>query len=300
MSIPKALKWTGITLASLTAILIAWSAIVIAFGIKLDLSAFRGPVQSAASKVLGRDLSIEGPVSLWPTVVPTIEVGRVRIANRKGWKPDDLVSLDRARLQLAVIPLLSGEISIGEISIEGLHLNLEATAEGENNWNLLSVDTAKRPATTSKEPEEKPAADRPVTFVELGEVDVRDISVTYRDGGLDRSYTFRLDEFAGGLPEGQPITLSLAGSYQERPFAFSLKGAPLSDLLDEQKPWDLELAGNLADVPLRVNGVIYAETGGPQAGLEVDNTFDASRHISKFSNELEIPGLLLVEQIVQW
>jgi uncharacterized protein involved in outer membrane biogenesis len=270
MNIKKLLKWTGITLGAVIAILLIWSIIVMTFGLKMDLSPFRAPVQVAASKALGRDVRIEGPVVLWPTAFPIIEVEGVRVANREGWAPEDLMRLERARLQLAVLPLLAGEISIGEITVEGLSLNLEATAEGENNWELVTIEPAAAPEVASDAPAEEVSQKAGITFVELERIDIRDISVNYRDGGLDRSFVFRLDELAGGIPEGRPMAIRFSGAYQEQPFTFALEGAPLADLADPGKPWDLRLSGDIVDVPLQIQGTVYAETEAPLAGLEVE------------------------------
>ena len=143
MPVAKVLKWTGIVLGVLLGLLLVWSAIVIVFGIRIDLGPFRTPVEAAASQALGREVRIEGSAYLRPTAWPLIEVEGVSVANLEGWEPRDFALLDLARLELAFLPLLRGEISIGEITVEGLTLHLESSGEGQKNWQFH--DTAPAP-----------------------------------------------------------------------------------------------------------------------------------------------------------
>ena len=99
---------------------------------------------------------------------------------------------------------------------------------------------------------------------------VRDISVSYRDGGLSRSYEFRLDELAGGAPEGLPMQVAFRGSYQDQPFSLSLEGDPFAEFMDPTSPWSLELSGDVVDTPVRVSGTAYPEADGRGAELEIE------------------------------
>ena len=47
MPVAKVLKWTGIVLGVLLGLLLVWSAIVIVFGIRIDLGPFRAGIRVA-------------------------------------------------------------------------------------------------------------------------------------------------------------------------------------------------------------------------------------------------------------
>lgn len=266
MNFWRLLRWTAVTFAGLVAVLIAASAVVVILGMRLDLSMLRGPVESAVTRTLGREVEIQGPIRLEPTLWPTVEVTGLRVANLENWQPADFARLDLARLQLGLLPLLTGEIRIREITVKGMALALESTQDGQNNWTFKTPAGPVEPAEPTPEVEEEVAAPE---FVALEQLNVRDVAITYRDGGLGRSYEFRLDQLLAGAPAGEPIRAEFGGSYEQVPYAFSLNGQSFADLLDPTLEWALEITGEVAGSPIEITGSLLPEGADDEAKLEV-------------------------------
>jgi len=69
--------------------LIRWSAIVCGvlafafavFVLSFDVNQYRRPLEAAASKALGRTVTLSGPLTLAVSLSPTIAAEQIRIAN---------------------------------------------------------------------------------------------------------------------------------------------------------------------------------------------------------------------------
>jgi len=70
----KILRWTGLTLLGLVVLLVAGIGGFLALGIPIELSRFKAPVEQAASLALGREVTIDGSVSLAPSLEPTLQI----------------------------------------------------------------------------------------------------------------------------------------------------------------------------------------------------------------------------------
>ena len=114
---------------SLLLLFIIASVIIIALEIQVNLKQLNKPVEIAVEKLLDRDFSMNGDVILIPTLWPTLEINDVSIANPEGqqWKTGkELAHLGKLRLQLGIMPLLSGEIHVADITAQEVTLNLES------------------------------------------------------------------------------------------------------------------------------------------------------------------------------
>jgi AsmA family protein len=124
--------------------LIRWCAIacgvlalaLAVFALSFDLNQYRRPLEAAASKTLGRAVTLGGPLALTVSLSPTITAEQVRIAN-PGWASrPHLAEAARAEIQIDLLPLLRGQLVVRKIGLDGIDLLLESTADGTNNWTF--------------------------------------------------------------------------------------------------------------------------------------------------------------------
>ena len=69
--------------ALLSGFIIAW-LMVLALGITVPLDVLRDPIETAASRALGREVRVLGPIDARPTLGPTIIVHGLRITDQDG------------------------------------------------------------------------------------------------------------------------------------------------------------------------------------------------------------------------
>ena len=187
-------------------------------------------------KLLDRRVSIEGPITLEPTVWPTLQVEGARVGNPKGWRDKDFAQLDLARVQLGVWSLLKGDLRIGEIVVDGLRVHMEINDAGEPNWLFEESEV---------QPESKPSdqeGDSPVIqFVELQEIALGDITIIYSDPASEEVFEVKIDEITGGAEHMKPLHLLMKGAAQNVPYTLTVHGGSIGALADTDEPWPLEI-----------------------------------------------------------
>ena len=266
MRIRKIIGWATLLSGILVILFIAAVALAMKFGITINLDGFRSQVDAAATKALGRNITIAGSVELVVSFQPGLEVRGVRIGNPAGWPQGDLARAERVRGEIDMIPLLGGKIQVGEIRADGVLLSLETTGTGEKNWEF-NIPGRPQPAEAEAPPSD--GAQFSIEFVELRQLALADVAVNYRDGGLNKNYKFRLDSLNGTAVSGEPMDFSARGSFQVTPFNFTLTGDPFEELLTPQDPWKLKMSGNIGDSPIQVDGAFHPKGSESEASLQI-------------------------------
>lgn len=89
-------------------------------------------------KQTGRELSINGALdfSVFPWVA--VEVSDLSLSNAEGFGDQPFAKIGNARVGVALMPLLRKQISVDEITLEGLDLVLVVDEKGQNNWDDLA------------------------------------------------------------------------------------------------------------------------------------------------------------------
>ncbi len=266
MKIRKIIGWAALSSGILVILVIAFVAVAMKLGVTINLDRIRSQVDAAATKALGRDITLEGSIEMVVSFQPGLEIQGVQIGNPDGWPQGNLAHAERVRGEIDIIALLRGKIQIGEIRADGVLLSLETTDTGKKNWEF---DIPGQPQPVETEAPLTSGSQFSVEFVELRELALYDVAVNYRDGGLNKSYQFRLDGLDGTAVSGEPMVFSIWGSFQVTPFNFTLKGDPFEEFLDPADPWKLSLSGKIGESPLQVKGSFHPKDQASEASLQV-------------------------------
>jgi AsmA protein len=168
-----------------------------------DPNEYRDEISAVVKDSTGRDLTIEGDLSLSLFPWLAIEVGRTELGNAEGFGDEPLMRFDEASLSIRLLPLiLSRETSIGTASIEGLIVNLSVAADGSTNW-----DDFMNPRDVA--PVEIPESEfEDATKVEFGSIVVSNANVSYSDAQAGSAYSISNLQFeSDGIGPGDPFDL---------------------------------------------------------------------------------------------
>ncbi|MCT8466976.1 AsmA family protein [Chromohalobacter canadensis] len=145
----------------------------------------------------GLELNLDGPLSwsFYPRLGFSVE-------QAEAWLPEQshddsaFAAFDRAEVSVAFAPLLSGEVAVEGLTLDGMRLNLERNAEGRGNWEVLldrmerggdQAEEALAPASAgpglNQNPDSLPVA------LDIASVQVRDSRVHYQDAQRDLDLT---------------------------------------------------------------------------------------------------------------
>lgn len=192
----RLLKTLLIIVAGIVGIVIFASLALTLF---FDPNDYRDDISAGVKEVTGRDLTIEGDLSLSLFPWLAIEVGRTELGNAAGFSDKPFMRFEKASLSVRMLPLiLSQQASISTASIEGLVVNLEIAANGTTNWDdLLGTEEPAQPEAPETDAE-------PVKF-DVGNIRVSGANVSYTDLQSGSAYTisnlaFNSDNISVGKP----------------------------------------------------------------------------------------------------
>lgn len=138
----------------------------------------------------GLELTLEGPLSwsFYPRLGVSVADAEARLPEQPD-EEDPFVAFDKAEVSLVFAPLLSGEIAIEGLTLDGMRLNLERDEDGQGNWEVLlerldergdEAAEALAPASASAGPGVSGDVGMTVAL-NVANVQVRDSQVRYRD-----------------------------------------------------------------------------------------------------------------------
>ena len=112
----------------------------------IDLNARKAEVIAAVKKATGRDLVIDGPVSLRLLPIPTATVTGVKFFNVAGAKNPNMVEVKSVTVRFSLLALLVGNIDVSEVTLVEPKIVLEINAEGKPNWEFAPSVAEAKPA----------------------------------------------------------------------------------------------------------------------------------------------------------
>ncbi|HEY6719771.1 MAG TPA: AsmA family protein, partial [Reyranella sp.] len=200
----------------------------------IDLNARKAEVITAVKKATGRDLILDGPVSLSLLPVPTATVTGVKFFNVAGAKNPNMVEVKSVTVRFSLLALLTGTVDVNEVTLVEPKIVLEVNAEGKPNWEFAPSVAEAKPAA--------PRAGTPLP-VSLGRVAIENGTLIFSDSQAGLSVVAEKADFSAsvGSIDGP---YSLAGSA-------TLNGTPLRiDLAVGAKA----ASGHIAEVALEAGG----------------------------------------------
>lgn len=227
-----------------------------------DPNDFRDDIAEAVNKQTGRELLIEGDVSLAFFPWLAIEVGPTTLGNASGFGDKPFMAFDRAKLSIRLLPmLLRQEVAIGTAELEALTLNLQVNPQGGTNWDDLLA------AEKTAEAEDDVAADKGGA-IEVSGVDVRDTTITYEDRQAGDTYVLSGMQMQLGRvsDDGQPVPANGA-------FLFDMQPAGVSGNIEMDTVLSFDTSDGLMVFDgLKIEGVVEGIATSPtRLEFETDN-----------------------------
>lgn len=132
-----------IGLAAVVVVLIAAVLVVPSF---IDWNGYKPEIQAAVKESTGRDLTIGGDLSLAILPSPSLSVQDVTLSNITGGAAEPMARLGALRVDVALGPLISGDIRVTSVTLVEPTIVLERLADGRANWELAAA-AGEEPAT---------------------------------------------------------------------------------------------------------------------------------------------------------
>ncbi len=236
MAVSKPLRWVLYVVSGLIATLFLIIIILAFMPITVDLSEYKGAVESAATLALGRTVKVDDKIVISTSLEPYFSLEGLRIANPKGFQAGDFLKMKKARIGVRVLPLLRGKIYITEIKVKGLSVLLVENEKGAVNWSSQAPAESKpEPPSLSKPPAEKHQLEVKPDSLVVAKLVFEDIAVDYRRPGMAEPLQFKIEECSGTMLPGKPFILSMKGKLLKEPYVTMVEIGSLQELVEKRR-----------------------------------------------------------------
>lgn len=187
----------------------------VALTLFFDPNDFREQISGAVKDRTGRDLTIEGDISLDVFPWLAVKVGEAHLGNSPGFGDEPMVSVESASFSVRLLPVIvKQEVVIGGADIDGLRLNLAINERGVSNWSDLITD-----APSDDSDVEGDSA----SSVDVNSVDINRASVSYTNA--ETGETILLDDInlkvGRFTTDGTFVPIDASLNFDIRPAALS-------------------------------------------------------------------------------
>lgn len=102
----------------------------------INWNSYKADFQRQASLVVGRQITIDGPVSVRLFPWPRLTASNVRVANPAGAMLADMIQIEKVDAEIAAAPLLSGQLALRKLKLVRPVFSFERLAAGGVSWSL--------------------------------------------------------------------------------------------------------------------------------------------------------------------
>ena len=223
----------------------------------VDWSAISAKVGDKAREATGRELAIDGDISIAFFPAPALVVQDVRLSNLDGATSPDMARLKSLEVRVALGPILSGEVQVESVRLIEPVLHLERLADGRVNWEFAPSE--EKPADEEPKEEsgdgEKSEAGGLAPDVRLDNFLVEDARIIFRDrvSGHREEILIHQARLGAGSLQG-PFDSSGAMMVRGTPLSFDVSvGKPIED---RTAPLSVSVRSEAGDTALSLAGAL--------------------------------------------
>ena len=237
------MRRSRVALYSLYAVVAIFAAII-GIALTMDFGRFKSNAEALVSELLDREFAIDGPLHL--TLGRTVDLSAegIRLAST-GWSSDpQLARVRRIEASVNTWSLFSGPIMIESLAIDGVRINLEHDAEGQNNWTFFEHSEEQAEEETSNALGRFP--------VMLNNTSISDVILSYGNPDRSRPFRFAIAELTERIDDSDQLLIRLEGDLNETPLDLEAIVGSVEDLI-ELTEVEIELSGNLGEIRFEGN-----------------------------------------------
>jgi len=282
----------------------------------IDWNQYKTEITAQAFEMTGRELIVDGDISLSLLPSPSLEVNKVRLANLAGGEAQEMVTLRSAVVNVALGPLIGGQIRVESVRLNDPVINLEVLKDGSKNWEFDAPEENGEPASKESGEDEGGANESPSDIpIQIDAFRVVNGTIVYRDqvsGTVERIDGLSAQIVAGsligpfdasgslvrkGLPLDYEVSLGKIIHGRTVGFAASVglggKGkAKFSGTLVDAED-GMRIKGDIKAQGANLADLIGALAGGGEYPGLLGQAFDASGGLSVSEKGIEVPDLMV-------
>ncbi len=236
----------------------------------------------------GRELTLRGNIQLKIGFRPALTVEDAHLENVSWGSRPELVKINRLELQVALLPLIRGDIDVRRFILVEPDILLERDKSGR--WNMgLKREEGKADAEVKKEEE---AEEWELPLFALNRLQIKRGRLTYKDGQSGKTYSVTLDSVvAAAANNDSPVAITVRGAYGGRSFEVAGTLGPLTSLADPDKAWPLNLVAKTGRATIGVDGVIKDVANAKDFSFIIKTEGESTADITDLIKIADVPEL---------
>ncbi|MGF1457133.1 MAG: AsmA family protein [Alphaproteobacteria bacterium] len=243
-------------------LLLVAAAIIIPMFIPVEV--YRTQIKNVFKDATGRDLTLDGDLSLSLLPPLSVRVTDVKVANAAWGKADYLASIDEVSVGLEVMPLLTSQkVKVSRFILGNPSINLEVGRDGAQNWVFeTSGGSDAQPVAQTQAQTGDGSATVSLNDVSLGDVRLVNGRVSYTDATTGETQTAENINVSISLPSlDGPLGLDGSVTYNGEALDLRASVAAPRDLI-EGRMSDVDMALTSDPVNLSFDGTAASQQTG--------------------------------------
>lgn len=267
----RVLRVAIITLGSL---LVAVVALLI-FLTNGDLGRFKGPLLGYASEALGRELRIDGDLSIRFGRDLNIRATEVYLADAEWSEDEHMLTAGEIAVSLVTSSILTGPLQIHSLELHDASILVTSNDAGDSNWQLFP-----------EAPPDEVEADSDGVPLLVDEANASNIHIRLSGPALQGASEIHIESYIHGV-NGDRIADTLSGTINGFALSFNSDFGPRQNIW-RSEPVDIQLTGALGEVTLTASALVddLLDPARPSASVQLYGP-DASYLL----NILELPPI---------
>ena len=221
----------------------------------IDPNDYREDIQAIVKEKTGRDLAINGDLSL--SVFPWLGIGinNVSLSNAAGFKAEHFAEIREANIKVKLLPLLSEKVEVSTLVLKGMSLHLAKNKAGKTNWDDMVQASGESHEETSHS-EDGTSSAKALGAIAIGGIQVEDANVSWIDASKGEQYNLEdldltTDAFSLDKPMGMDLALTVDSRKPKATVRLKLNGdMVINSALNKVEIQDLALLIDAAGEPV--------------------------------------------------
>lgn len=226
-----------------------------------DYSKYRGAIEAKVSEATGRKFKIGSDFRVIVGLSPTLVANDVEFANASWGSRPNMVVVKQFEVQINLLPLLFGHISVARLQLIDADILLETDARGHGNWEFHTVGApaapARQPTPQPPSPPKEAARGIDIPLPAIHNLNIEGVLLRFHDGQTNETRRFSLGHLnLGSVDPSAPLQIDINGTYND--FYFEIGGDVGSTNAASRRgdPFPVDITAKLGatDATVRIQG----------------------------------------------
>ena len=240
-----------------------------------DLNKYKVYAEDIASRELGRELKINGDASIGISLIPTVVVNDIELANPNWAQNPQMLKLKQVEIKFALAPLMRKQIVIDKVILNEPEIYLEKSSNGEVSWDFAGLKAKSAQVAAPTAVKASPAAQASgaamLAGLQVGNVAINNGKVEYYDAKSNQISELLINNISMSAPSFKDdISLAFDLLYNQQKISGEATLGSLAQLTGEKATYPILLNLQALGIDVSLNGSVADLMKNPRYALLVN------------------------------